>query len=68
MPMFPTSRTATHVHLDCANRHRDEAPLPRDGAVLRLIENWIAKRGAQLHAQHERWGTDEPEGRDDRDI
>jgi len=68
MPMFPTSRTATHVHLDCANRHFGEAPLPREPAVLHLIDNWIAKRGAQLHVQHERWGTDEPKGRDTRDI
>lgn len=68
MPMFPTSRTATHVHLDCANRHFGEAPLPREPAVLRLIDNWISKRGAQLHVQHERWGTDEPKGRDARDI
>lgn len=68
MPMFPTSRTAEHVHLDCANRHFGEAPLPRDPAVLRLVDNWIAKRGAQLHVQHERWGTDDERGRDKRDI
>lgn len=68
MPMFPTSRTATHVHLDCANHHYGEAPLPRDPAVLRIVENWLAKRGAQLHVQHERWGTDDRKGRDERDI
>lgn len=68
MPMFPTSRTPTHVHLDCANHHYGEAPLPRDPAVLRIVENWLAKRGAQLHVQHERWGTDEAKGRDERDV
>jgi hypothetical protein len=32
------------------------------------VDNWIAKRGAQLHVQHERWGTDDVKGRDKRDI
>ena len=68
MPMFPTSRTATQVHLDCANRHYCDAPLPRDPALVRLVDNWIARRGAQLHVQHERWGTDDKSGRDERDI
>lgn len=68
MPMFPTSRTSTHIHLDCANHHYGEAPVPRDGAVLRIVENWLSKRGAQLHTQHERWGTDDERGRDKRDI
>ena len=37
-------------------------------ARLRSVDNWIAKRGAQLHVQHERWGTDDLKGRDKRDI
>ena len=41
---------------------------PRDAVRARLVDNWIAKRGAQLHVQHERWGTDEVKGRDKRDI
>lgn len=68
MPMFPTSRAGGHVHLDCANRHYLDAPLPDDPTVVRLIDNWISKRGAQLHVQHERWGTDDKSGRDERDI
>jgi hypothetical protein len=68
LPMFPTSRTATDVHLDCANRHHGEEPLPGEAPAVRMIDNWIARRGAQLHVQHERWGTDDPKGRDRRDI
>ena len=68
MPMFPSGRAGGAVRLECANHHHGETPLPRDVAVLRLVDNWIAKRGAQLHVQHERWGTDDPKGRDERDV
>lgn len=68
MTMFPTSRDAQTVHLDCANHHFADLPYTPEPGVLRLLDNWIAKRGAQLHVQHERWGTDEPKGRDERDI
>lgn len=68
MPMFPFARTPAAVRLECANHHHGEAPLPRDARALQSVDNWIAKRGAQLHAQHERWGTDDREGRDERDI
>ena len=68
MPMFAFARGGREVRLECANHHRAIAPEPRDAARLRLVDNWIAKRGAQLHVQHERWGTDDLKGRDKRDI
>ena len=68
MPMFACERGPDTIHLECANHHHDLARLPEQAAVDRLVDNWIAKRGAQLHVQHERWGTDEEKGRDERDI
>lgn len=68
MPMFAYVRAADAVQLECANHHHAVARPPRDRAVDRLVDNWIAKRGAQLHVQHERWGTDDAKGRDERDI
>lgn len=68
MPMFAFSRGPGTVRLECANHHHAEIPEPRDAARARLVDNWIAKRGAQLHVQHERWGTDDVKGRDGRDI
>jgi uncharacterized RmlC-like cupin family protein len=59
--MFPTSETDATVTLECANRHRATAPLPAERATRTLIDNWIAKKGAQLHAQHERWESEEDE-------
>lgn len=59
LPMFPVSRTATTVTIECANRHSLARPLPEDRATRTLIDNWIAKRGAQLHQQHERWESEE---------
>ncbi|MGH2499658.1 MAG: hypothetical protein ACRDF0_06170 [Candidatus Limnocylindria bacterium] len=67
MPMFPYARTAGLVRLECANHHHAQAAAPREAGLLRAIDNWVAKRGAQLHAQHERWGTDDEEERDERD-
>lgn len=69
MPLFPYAVTGTTVRLECANHHHGERPLPEDRAARALVGNWIARRGAQLHAQHERWGTDAPDdpGRDERD-
>ena len=68
MPMFAHARGRGEIRLECANHHRAVARVPREAAVDRLVDNWIAKRGAQLHVQHERWGTDEEKGRDERDI
>ena len=68
MPMFAYERGPDTIRLECANHHHDVARLPEQAAVDRLVDNWIAKRGAQLHVQHERWGTDEEKGRDERDI
>ena len=68
MPMFAYARSPGEVRLECANHHHSVARVPRDPAIDRLVDNWIAKRGAQLHVQHERWGTDDLKGRDKRDI
>ena len=68
MPMFAYARAPGEVRLECANHHHGLARVPRDPAIDRLVDNWIAKRGAQLHVQHERWGTDDVKGRDKRDI
>lgn len=61
MPLFPQYIEGGRVYLECADRHRATAPVPRDESVRRAVESWIARRGAQLHAQHERWGTDDQE-------
>lgn len=68
MPMFPVAIQDATVVLECANRHHGEAPLPRDPAVKRAVEAWVTRKGAQLHVQHERWGTDDEEGRDEETI
>ncbi len=59
LPMFPYERSADGVRLECANRHHGFAPPPRDPAISRLVDGWIARRGAQLHEQHERWEREE---------
>lgn len=68
MPMFPFARPAGEIRLECANHHHAVARVPRDRALVRIVDNWIAKRGAQLHVQHERWGSDDERGRDKDDI
>lgn len=57
--MFPYSSEGQAILLECANRHQGRAPLPRDRATADAVNAWIARRGAQLHVQHERWGTDD---------
>lgn len=61
LPMFPVSETSEAVTLECANRHHTITALPDDRATRALIDNWIAKKGAQLHVQHERWEQEEDE-------
>jgi len=61
LPMFPIAESAESVTLECANRHRLISPLPEDRVLRALIDNWIAKKGAQLHVQHERWESEEDE-------
>jgi hypothetical protein len=61
LPMFPVTESSETVTLECANRHRLTAALPDDRAARALIDNWIAKKGAQLHVQHERWESEEDE-------
>ncbi|MDP9253213.1 MAG: hypothetical protein M3O80_09425 [Chloroflexota bacterium] len=61
LPMTPVSESPETVTVECANRHRVVTPLPADRATRALIDNWIAKKGAQLHVQHERWESEEDE-------
>ncbi len=61
LPMFPIAETDEMVTLECANRHRLVTTLPPERATRALIDNWIAKKGAQLHVQHERWESEEDE-------
>lgn len=59
LPMFPMSESTESVTVECANRHRLTTRLPAERAMRALIDNWIAKKGAQLHVQHERWEREE---------
>lgn len=61
LPMFPVALEAGMVRLECANRHHGDTPVPRDDATRRAVDSWLARKGAQLHEQHERWGTDDAE-------
>jgi hypothetical protein len=61
LPMFPVAESPETVTLECANRHRLATALPDDRMTRTLIDNWIAKKGAQLHVQHERWEGEEDE-------
>ena len=62
LPLFPYAVDGGIVRLECANHHHSRIPAPREAAVRRAVESWITRRGAQLHEQHERWGTDDEEG------
>ena len=55
MPMFPVAISDTAVALECANRHRATAPVPDDPKLRRFVQNWVARKGAQLEEQHRRW-------------
>ena len=59
MPMFPIASDDRSVTLECANRHRASADQPDDPKLRRFVHNWVARKGAQLHEQHERWGSDD---------
>jgi uncharacterized RmlC-like cupin family protein len=59
LPMTPVAQEDERVTLECANRHRRTVRLPADPAARERIRNWIARRGAQLHVQHERWEAEE---------
>lgn len=59
LPMFPIGVDARQVTVECANRHRATVPAPRDAKMRRLVRSWVARKGAQLHVQHERWEEDD---------
>ena len=58
LPMFPVEGSDRAITLECANRHRVDVPPPVDRAMKAIVENWIARKRAQLHQQHERWEDD----------
>ena len=61
MPMFPIALVDGLVSLECANRHRATVPLPETPKLRRFVQNWVARKGAQLDAQHRRWEEGEDE-------
>ncbi|MDP9265218.1 MAG: hypothetical protein M3O91_03740 [Chloroflexota bacterium] len=65
---FPWKTLGRKLVLECANRHQMSVDLPAEPSARVVVDNWLSKRGAELHAQHERWGTDDRKGRDERDI
>lgn len=62
LPMMPVAESAGKVTIECANRHRQIVPLPTDLAARERVRSWIARRGAQLHVQHERWEAEKEDG------
>ncbi len=62
LPQFPVSTDERMVALECANRHQAMAPLPSEAALRRIVRNWVARKGAQLDTQHERWGSEDDDG------
>jgi len=63
LPMTPVAEERGRVTLECANRHRASLPVPSDAVSRERVRSWIARRGAQLHIQHERWEAEEEERR-----
>jgi uncharacterized RmlC-like cupin family protein len=59
LPMMPVAEAGATVTLECANRHRATVPLPTEAVARERVRSWIARRGAQLHVQHERWEAEE---------
>ncbi len=59
MPLFPIALSEHEVTLECANRHRVAGPAPADPKLRRFVQNWVARKAAQLEEQHRRWGTDD---------
>ena len=43
LPMFPVAFIGDSVRYECANRHVQVVPLPRERALRRRIQNWIDK-------------------------
>jgi hypothetical protein len=62
MPMFPVAIVGGDVTLECANRHRVTIPQPQSPKLRRFVQNWVARKGAQLHEQHERWEKAKDDG------
>ncbi len=54
MPLIPMDERDGALLLECANRHTATVPAPTDRVMRLLVDSWLARRGAQLHAQRER--------------
>ena len=68
LPMFPIAEADGRVTLECANRHRQAVPIPNYRPLRERARAWIARRGAQLHVQHERWEAEREEGTVDERV
>ena len=62
MPMFPIAMTDADVMFECANRHRVTVDLPDKPKLRRFVQNWVARKGAQLEEQHRRWEAQQDDG------
>jgi len=61
LPMFPIALIDGRVQLECANRHRVLTAMPDEPRMRRFVQNWVARKGAQLDAQRRRWEADQDE-------
>jgi uncharacterized RmlC-like cupin family protein len=62
LPMFPVAEALDRITMECANRHRQMVPVPTYRPLRERVRGWIARRGAQLAVQHERWEAEREEG------
>jgi uncharacterized RmlC-like cupin family protein len=62
LPMFPVAEDKDGITMECANRHRQVVPVPTYRPLRERVRGWIARRGAQLAVQHERWEAEREEG------
>jgi uncharacterized RmlC-like cupin family protein len=58
LPMMPVAEENGGVAFECANRHREVMAPPSSPTMRKRVRSWIARRGAQLHVQHERWDAE----------
>ena len=61
MPLVPMDERDGTLVLECANRHTATVPAPTDRVTRLRVDSWLARRGAQLHAQRERRDAEDDE-------
>ncbi len=61
MPLIPMDERDGTLLLECANRHTATVPAPTDRVTRVLVDSWLARRGAHLHAQRERRAAEDDE-------